>query len=224
MLFDEWVDKSGLILHSGFGNFFLIRRFDAAGALTLMKTSLILTFLLGALALPASAATFVLGARFASDGPPGAVIDSSYGFATLSYTASSALANGSYSLGSFTDLQIQINIGEFTFTQAHLVSDINAVHVEVRDGGFTFSNSLVPGLSTAYGSADFVIGKTDLSTQPVAVGNNSGVRYIMGDENGTISGGFYMGQAVPEPSAVLLGMAGVALFAGRRRRAASVAG
>ena len=188
----------------------------------------------------AQAATQLLGSNFSASTfvpasyPTGPPVDAPYaGTATLTYTADSALANGSYAWSSFADLTLTINLGSAVFTQAHLATPAANVNIEVRSGGFFFSNSAyvqgAPGTGTPPGgpmggSADFVVGSNNLSTQPLTLAQASSATsafYISSAGPGLHAYGTSAATAaVPEVSSSLLAaVAGSAGLLRRRRRA-----
>lgn len=147
------------------------------------------------------------------------------GFGLLSYTADTQLADGSYSLDSFQDLVLELNFGGFIFTQADLVTPSAQVSIEIRNGGFTFSNAshsdVVVGLN---GAADFIRGENYVTTEPFQP--NGGPRGGANGENAlynaSIDGKDFNGSyaAVPEPStyAMIIVGAGMCIVFARRKR------
>lgn len=161
-------------------------------------------------------ASYQLGATFASDTP---TLNPNYGSAILSYEAEQPLLDGSYAWTSFSNLQLVVNMGSSVFTEDDLLSTPSKVYIEVRNGGFYFSNENGP--SEGSGAAAFATGEYRFSVQPVSIGSNSSVRfaYNKDGEGAFFVGGTYAPAAVPEPSVPLLSALALAGFAVRRRRA-----
>ena len=183
----------------------------------------------------AQAATQLLGSNFSASTfvpasyPTGPPVDAPYaGTATLTYTADSALANGSYAWSSFADLTLTINLGSAVFTQAHLTTPAANVNIEVRSGQFFFSNSVVvpgpdgtPAGGPYGGSADFTDGSNTLSTQPLTLAQASSMSSALYMSSAVAMPHAYgTSAAVPEVSSSLLAaVAGSAGLLRRRRRA-----
>ena len=163
------------------------------------------------LAAPAEGAIYLLGTTFSADFPSEVEV---YGTGILSYEADEALQNGSYAWDSFLALAVSLTVGGSTFTEQDLLTPSATVYIEVRNGGFLFSN--VGGTSVGTGAAAFARGADEFSVQPVAIGYNSTVRFVHENESGRV-GGTYAPTPAPEPSSILLGAVGAIALLRRRR-------
>jgi hypothetical protein len=166
----------------------------------------------------AQSASYLLGTTFSSDNP---TVNPNYGTGTLSYEAEQPLVDGSYAWDSISNLQLVIALGSSVFTEDDLLTLSSTVYIEVRNGGFFFSN--IDGYSTTSpggGSADFTSGSYNLSVQPSPVGSSSPVRFVHSNPGDSffVGGTYAPTAAVPEPSVAMLSVLAVAGFAARRRR------
>jgi hypothetical protein len=114
------------------------------------------------------------------------------GSLTLSYDAESALANGTYSWNSLSNLSLNVsfpNAGTagVTFNQSHLDFDPLNIRIQVVDGNFFFTNTNGSGVSLAGnsvgGSANFINGNYLFTTQPLNSDTRTGFGGYVVDYN-----------------------------------------